>query len=160
MSETPPAPAPTPAGPKGAEGEPAQLPDDHPLVKTLAAQKDEIKTLRAKAHRLDEIEDAQKSEAQKAVERIAELEQQTAAARSDALRFKVAAKYGIGDEDADLFLMGADEATLTRQAERLAGRSDASKTRLRVPREGTPPGAPKVDEERAAARKLFGRGTA
>ena len=38
-----------------------QLPDDHPLVKTLAAQKSAIKELKAKASRLDEIEEAQKS---------------------------------------------------------------------------------------------------
>lgn len=112
------------------------------------------------AARLKEIEDAQKSDAEKAAERIATLEQQATAAQRDALRFKVAAKHGIGDEDADLFLTGADEATLTKQAERLAGRSDAStaKTRLRVPREGTHPGDPKEDEERKAARQLFGSG--
>lgn len=52
---------------EGAETEPKQtqqqaitLPDDHPLVKTLAANKTEIKELKAKAQRLDEIEEAQK----------------------------------------------------------------------------------------------------
>src|SRR5665647_1094731 len=40
-----------PVDPNGAGGAPTQLPDDHPLVKTLAAQKDEIKVLKEKAAR-------------------------------------------------------------------------------------------------------------
>ena len=41
------------------------------------------------------------------------------AAERDALRWKIAARNGISDEDAELFLTGADEETLTAQAERL-----------------------------------------
>lgn len=109
---------------------PTQLPDDHPLVKALAAQKGEIKALKARASKLDEIEDAQKSEAEKAAERIALLEKEASTARAEALRFKVASKHGISDEDADLFLTGSDEETLTKQAERLAARyEDAGKPR-------------------------------
>lgn len=86
------------------------------------------------AKRLSEIEDAQKSEAEKAAERIAQLEKDAAAARAEALRFKVATKHGISDEDADLFLTGSDEETLTRQAERLAARyEDAGKPRQPKP---------------------------
>ncbi|MCF3941327.1 hypothetical protein [Gordonia tangerina] len=53
------------AAPKPPEPEPTQepeakqwdqLPDDHPLVKTLAAQKDTIRDLKGKAARFDEIE--------------------------------------------------------------------------------------------------------
>lgn len=35
-------------------------------------------------------------------------------------RYRIAAKYGISDADADLFLTGADEAAMTAQAERYA----------------------------------------
>lgn len=112
----------------------AVLPDDHPLVRALAAQKEQIKSLKAKAQRLDEIEDAQKSEAQRAAERIAELEAQANEAKRDALRFKVASKHGISDEDAELFLTASDEETLTKQAERLAAhREDAGKPRQPKP---------------------------
>lgn len=45
--------------------EPVVLPDDHPLVKTLAAQKEQIRELKEKATRLDEIEESQKSELEK-----------------------------------------------------------------------------------------------
>ena len=108
------------------------------------------------AQRLADIEDAQKSEAQKAADRIKELEAAASAAQRDALRFKVASKYGIGDEDADLFLTGSDEETLTRQATRLAGRADESKKQgNRVPREGT--SSPSTSSDAAGlARDLFG----
>lgn len=79
------------------------------------------------AKRLAEIEEAQKSEAEKSADRIRALEGEAEAAKRDALRFKVASKYGIGDEDADLFLTGSDEESLTKQAERLAGRIEERK---------------------------------
>ena len=78
------------------------------------------------AERLSEIEEAQKSEAEKAADRIRDLEQQLNEANRSSLRFKVASKYGIGDEDADLFLTGSDEETLTKQAQRLADRQEAA----------------------------------
>lgn len=108
------------------------------------------------AKRLAEIEDAQKSESQKASERIAALEAQAAQAQRDALRFKVAARFGIADEDADLFLTGADEDTITRQAERLAQRSDEQKKNGNfVPREGAT--SPSVEgDDREVIRSLFG----
>ena len=48
-----------------AKNAPIQLPDDHPLVKTLAAQKEAMKELKAKASRLDAIEEANKTELEK-----------------------------------------------------------------------------------------------
>lgn len=108
------------------------------------------------AKRLAEIEDAQKSESQKAGERIAELEAQIATSQREALRFKVAARFGIADEDADLFLTGGDEETITRQAERLAARSDAQKKNGNfVPREGAT--TPSVEgDDREVVKALFG----
>ena len=120
--------------------EPIALPDDHPLVKTLAEQKKLIRDLKARTAKLDQIEESQKSEAEKAADRIRQLEEEASAARRDALRFKVASKYGIGDEDADLFLTGSDEETLTKQAERLAARIETQKKQgARVPDEGRAP---------------------
>lgn len=78
------------------------------------------------AERLAEIEESQKSEAEKSADRIRDLEQQLDAANRSTLRFKVASKYGIGDEDADLFLTGSDEETLTKQAQRLTDRQEAA----------------------------------
>ena len=109
----------------------------------------------AAAKRLNEIEEAQKSEAEKAAGRIKALEDEVETSKRDALRFKVASKYGIGDEDVELFLTASDEETLTKQAERLVGRQDERKKQgNRVPNEGTNPQA-KPDEMQAFARRLF-----
>ena len=88
----------------------------------------------AAAQRLREFEDAQKTEAQRASERVKELEGAVEAAQRDALRFKVASKFGVSDEDADLFLTGSDEETLTKQAQRLSDRT----TEAGQPRRPTP----------------------
>ena len=74
--------------------------------------------LKAKAARLAEIEAASKTEAEKAADRIEELEKQLADAQSAALRARIQAKHGISDEDAELFLTATDEETLARQAQR------------------------------------------
>ena len=86
--------------------------------------------LKAKAAKFDELEQANKSEVEKANERAVQAEKERDEARVEALRFKVATKFGVSDEDAELFLTGSDEDTLTRQAERLAARNeDAGKPR-------------------------------
>lgn len=111
--------------------------------------------LKAKASQFDELEQSKKSELDKATERLAALEAERDAERSASLRFRIAAKHGISDEDADLFLTGTDEETLKRQAERLAGReADRKKQGNHVPREGGNPKPPN-DPEREAARQLF-----
>lgn len=111
------------------------------------------------AKRLAEIEEAQKTEAEKAADRIKQAEADTEKARAEALRLRIAAKHGISDEHADLYLTGTDEETLTKQAEGLSKlASDRKKNGNVVPREGsTSTAAP--DDERAAARALFGSGT-
>ena len=112
--------------------------------------------LRAKAARLDEIEQANKSEIEKAAEKAASAERERDQAKAEALRLRIAAKHSISDEDADLFLTGTDEATLTKQAERLAARTTAQKKQgNHVPREGgaTPP--PAETELRSFTRGLF-----
>lgn len=81
-------------------------------------------------------------------DRLADLEARAQKAEQDALRATIAAAHGIstkkGDKgepsDADLFLTGTDEATLTAQAQRLAGRAAEQKKHGNVaPKEGTPP---------------------
>jgi hypothetical protein len=86
--------------------------------------------LKAKAAKLDEIEQANRTEADKAADRLAKLEERATKAERDALRSRIQARHAISDEDAELFLTGADEETLTKQAERLAARNeDAGKSR-------------------------------
>lgn len=72
------------------------------------------------AQKLAEIEDAQKSEAERLTDAANQAKAEAEQARAEALRWKIAAKHGISDADAETFLTASDEDTLTRQAERLA----------------------------------------
>lgn len=141
-----------------------QVPDDHPLTRTLATlrselseQKNELKNLRAKAKRLDEIEEAQKSEAEKAADRIAKAEAEAAsvpAKVSDALRTHLATLHEISADDVELFLTSNDPEILLKQVTRLVEQKPKRKTN-HVPSEGTNPAAPE-DGVRDFARQLFG----
>jgi hypothetical protein len=112
--------------------------------------------LKAKAEKFDELDAANKSEIEKATEKAAAAERERDAAAAEAMRWKVAAKHGVSDEDAELFLTGNDEETLTKQAQRLTDRvADRKKQNNHVPREGTPPRGPQPDEMREFTRKLF-----
>lgn len=116
------------------DAQPIQLPDDHPLVTTLAAQKEQIRKLKDE---LASAGDATKS----TEERLAELEQRAVKAERQALVKSIQAEYSISDTDAELFLTGADKAALEAQAKRLAERdAERSKRGPHVPDEGkTPP---------------------
>ena len=118
------------------------------------------KDLKAKAERLDQLEADKKSEAEKVAERIAALESENKRIQSEALRSRIQAKHGISDEDAALFLTGADEDTLTAQAKRLAEREADRKKRGNVaPKEGgSADNAGGGDSDlREFTRSLFGR---
>jgi hypothetical protein len=95
-----------------------------PGKRAIAAEREARKAAEKQAEafraQLDEIKKSQMSDLEKAQAAAQELQAEAAKARSEALRWRIAAKHGISDEDAETFLTGADEATLTRQAERLA----------------------------------------
>ncbi len=119
----------------------------------------DYRDVKAKAARLDELEAANQSEAEKTAKRISDLEAELTNTRRDSLRLTIATAHGITDaDDIDLFLTGTDEETLTRQAKRLADReADRKKNGNHVPREGTPPPAA-ADPDLAFARDFFGTG--
>ena len=126
------------------------------LARAKPADYDDLKT---KAARLDELEAANKSEVEKANDAKARAEAEAASAKAEALRLRIAAKHGISDEDADLFLTGTDEATLTKQAERLAERTSDRKKRGNVaPKEGgsADTKTPGTSDMREFTRSLFG----
>ncbi|MEE2058966.1 hypothetical protein [Rhodococcus artemisiae] len=151
----------------GAEGteqqsqqpESQDLPSDHPLVKTLAAQKATIKELKSKASRLDELEEAQKSEAEKAADRIAKAESEAAsvpAKVSDALKAHLVALHNIDADDAELFLTANDPEILLKQVTRLVESSGKRQKKNHVPREGNNPNSGPETDEREFVRGLFG----
>jgi hypothetical protein len=103
--------------------------------------------------------------AQTLEERLASLESELSTTRADALRTNIAAKFGISTEkgpkgepsDADLFLTGSDESTLTAQAQRLAGReADRKKQGNVAPREGATTTSGQDDGLRDFTKRLFG----
>lgn len=83
------------------------------------------------AEKLQEIEDANKSELEKLTEKATTLESELATARFDAMRQSIAAEYGISKGDTELFLTGADSDTLTAQAKALQERT-AKESRVGV----------------------------
>ena len=99
--------------------------------------------------------------AKTAEERMAELEREIAVTKHEALKRRVQAAHQISDEDADLFLTGTDEESLTAQAKRLADReSERRKNNNRVPNEGKTPPKAGADEMREFTRNLFARASA
>ncbi|HLR96181.1 MAG TPA: hypothetical protein VK053_16790 [Jiangellaceae bacterium] len=89
------------------------------LTSEREARKEAERELRAAQSRLKEIEDAQLSDLEKAQNEAKEWRSKAEAATAETLRYRIAAKYSISEEDAQTFLTGTDEETLTRQAERL-----------------------------------------
>lgn len=91
--------------------------------------------LKAKAARLDKIEEANKSENERLTDALEAAKKDAETARVDLLRYKIAAEYGITDEKKiSLLLSGTDEATLKAQADLIAtANADASKPRTPRP---------------------------
>ena len=77
---------------------------------------------------LEQIQQAQMSDLEKAQAQARSYEEAATKAQAEALRWRIAAKHGISDGDAETFLTGSDEASLTRQAERLAALATTAPT--------------------------------
>lgn len=121
------------------QGRHITLPDDHPLVKTLEAQKATIKELKEKAARLAQIEDEQKTEAERVAERLATAEAEAASVPqkvAEQLRGYLIGLHGISNEDAELFLTANDPELLLKQVTRLV--SQAPKPPSPNPQQGNP----------------------
>ncbi|MCK9468657.1 MAG: hypothetical protein M0Q49_04505 [Porticoccaceae bacterium] len=125
--------------------------------------------LKAKAAKLDEIEQANLSELEKANGRITTAEKERDDAKAESLRLRIAVTHGISLEDADLFLTGTTEETLTAQAKRLSDRTaeqanaeaERKKNHPIVSKEGTSTktGTTTEEEDRAFARSFFTGGS-
>ena len=132
--------------------------------------------LKAEAEEARKLKQANMTELEKANARAVEVEKERDSvarerdeARAEALRLRIAVQHGLSIEDADLFLTGTDEETLTAQAKRLADRAAAqanadAERRKRspyVPDAGTSTnaGGSARDEELAFARAFFSGGT-
>ena len=141
--------------------DPAQVAEPEGIDWKAEARKWEqrAKENKGAADELAGLRDSQKTAEQRFEERLAEMEKRAADAEAVALRSNVAAKYGISAEDRDLFLTGADESTLTAQAQRLADREeDRKKQGNYAPKEGTSPSPSSgSDDLREFTKKLFSK---
>lgn len=155
MSDTPDV---TETEPQATEQQPTELPADHPLVKTLAAQKAQLKEYKAKASSYDELVEAQKSDGEKAADRISKAEAEAASVPAkvcEALRKHFVDSGAVDAERAELFLTATDPEVLLKQVNALVGESDKRK-KNHVPREGNPTPKSEDDDVRELARNLFG----
>ena len=100
--------------------------------KALKAERDARKAAEKAAADLNaqiqQIQQAQMSDLERAQAQAREFEESATKAQAEALRWRIAAKHGISDDDAETFLTGSDEAALTRQAERLASLATSAPT--------------------------------
>ena len=138
------------------EGEPKTFDAEYveKLRKEAAKYRTEAKANAGAAQRLAEIEEASKTEAEKAAERLAKAEQTAKDAEALVLRREVALEHKLGKDDAALLDSVTDEDAMRALAARLAG---GKQQRNHVPREGSNPKPPATDE-REFVRNLFGSG--
>jgi hypothetical protein len=124
------------------QGDPAELGNagKKALDAERTARSAAEKSARDLQARLDAIEAQNMSDLERAQKQAADAAAEAQAAKAEALRYRIASKHQIGDEDADLFLTGTDEETLTRQAARLAERYAAAAA----------PGTPRPDPSQGA----------
>lgn len=112
------------------------------------------KTAKALQARLDAIEAETLSKEEKALKDAAAAAERAAKAEAEALRWRIAAKHGISDEDAELFLTGSDEETLSKQAERFTQLASKPPKGNHVPGIGNQPNTPaSISEQITAAEK-------
>jgi len=81
------------------------------------------KSAAALQKQLDDIAAANLSDIEKAQKAAADAQAVADKATAEALRLRIAAKHGISDEDADLFLTGSDLETVEKQAAALVART-------------------------------------
>lgn len=114
----------------------------------------------AAAKRLAEIEESQKSEAEKAADRIAKAEAEAASVPvkvAEALKAHLVPLHGIDAERAELFLTATEPELLLKQVAALVGESDKRQKRNHVPLEGNNSTASTGgDDMREFTRQLFG----
>lgn len=86
----------------------------------MRKQEDRAKANKDAAEKLKQLEEAGKSDDQKVSEELAEAQKAAADAQLEVRRYRMAAKYGLTDEQADLYLTDSDEERMEEQAKGLS----------------------------------------
>lgn len=150
-----------PAEPQeGQQGKPETFDAEYvaKLRREAAKYRTEAKANAEAAKRLAEIEEAGKSEADKAAERVAEAERRAAEAEARVLRREIALEHKLDKDDAALLDALTDEDAMRSLAKRLAAPATGKNY---VPREGTSSTKTTTSgtaDEREFVRDLFGSG--
>lgn len=137
----------------------ARTPEDKPIkpTETVEFWKAMSRKNEKAAKELEELRAAQLSKEELAAKEAADAKAEAAQAKAEALRWRIAAKHGITDEDAELFLTATDEDTLTRQAERLKDRTPQIPPKGNViPSVGKQPAQPPSLADQIAAAESSG----
>lgn len=116
---------------------------------------DRAKANKNAADQIKAIEDANKTELEKAQERVASLEAELNSSKEQALRSNIIAEFSLDPEDAEVLLTASDEDGLRAQAERLAAKS-ASKTPKVTLNNSDLEGHSQPNAKESFARQLFG----
>lgn len=109
-----------------------------------------------KQKRVDELEEANKSEHDKLVDRVTKAEQAVEGVPAQvaaALKTHLVELHKISDDDAELLLTAQDPDLLLKQVARLVGQEKNGTHR--VPREGRSPQPAPANDEQAFVRELF-----
>lgn len=110
------------------------------------------------ARRLAQIEEAKKTDDEKAADRLKAIEDRATAAEQRAMRFEIAAEFGLSPDDAKRLEHVPTEDGMREIAQALAEKEAAKKIKgNRVPGEGRTPTKPGDDPMRDFTRNLFGR---
>lgn len=139
----PPSGGQAPSGQSRETREPEKLPDDHPLVTALERTKQEAADAKA---RLKQIEDGDKTEAQRLAEQVTDLQQDAEQAKTDALRYQLAVKHGLAEADLELLDTSGEPADVEKRAKRLAERIGSTPPVASSDHQGRTSGAPGVDD--------------
>ena len=114
------------------------------------------KAAKALQARLDALEAEKMSKEEKAIKDAQDAAERASRAEAEALRWRIAAKHGISDADAELFLNGSDEDTLTRQAERFKELASKPSKGTHVPGVGNQPNHPASIADQIAVAEQSG----
>jgi hypothetical protein len=107
------------------------------------------------AKRLADYEEAQKTEQQKLADRLEAVQQEAAAAKAEATRYRIATEYKLDEDGAKALEHIPTEDGMRSVAELLAARTASNGNRVR--REGTTT-KPGTDATRSFLRELTGQG--
>jgi hypothetical protein len=154
---------PTPVVPATDSPEPAEQPKPTETVdfwkQKAREQEKRAKENASAAQRLAEIEEANKTEAQKVSDRLTQAEERAAAAERRAIRFEIASEFSLTPDDAKALEHVASEDGMREVARLLAAKADQRKKQGNsAPREGGNPNPGNSNtDEREFVRGLFGR---